>query len=143
MDKIDRKILQELELDGRVTNSQLANRVGLSASACLRRVQDLESRGVIVGYKALFDKEKLGISFRAYVMVGLSEHTKQSQTSFEEAIKKASEVIECHNVTGSFEYLLRVETTDLKAYKLFHTDVLGTLPQVATIATYVVMESSK
>ena len=143
MDKIDRKILQELELDGRVTNSQLANRVGLSASACLRRVQDLESRGVIVGYKALFDKEKLAISFRAYVMVGLSEHTKQSQTGFEEAIKEASEVIECHNVTGSFEYLLRVETTDLKAYKLFHTDVLGTLPQVATIATHVVMESPK
>ena len=143
MDKIDRKILQELELDGRVTNSQLANRVGLSASACLRRVQDLESRGVIVGYKALFDKGKLGISFRAYVMVGLSEHTKQSQTDFEEAIKEASEVIECHNVTGSFEYLLRVETTDLKAYKLFHTDVLGTLPQVGTIATHVVMESPK
>ncbi len=85
----------------------------------------------------------LGNEFTAYVTVGLGEHTRGAQKSFEQAIMLASEVIECHNVTGSFEYLLRVETKNLKAYKTFHTDVLGMLPQVTTISTHVVMESPK
>ncbi|MBT1450091.1 Lrp/AsnC family transcriptional regulator [Glaciecola sp. XM2] len=143
MDKIDREILQVLGVRGRITNTELASKVNLSPSACLRRVQELESSGIIKGYRVVLDKEKLGIGFIAYVMVGLSEHTKKSQQEFEAAIAQAPEVKECHNVTGSFEYILRVEARDLKHYKVFHTDVLGTLPQVATITTHVLMESTK
>lgn len=144
--KIDRftdQILRELKNDGRISNIDLADKVGLSPSACLRRVQDLEHQGVIKGYKAIIDNRKLGKSFSAFVTVGLSIHTKDSQQAFEKAIAQSDEVLECHNVTGSYEYLLRVETTDLVTYKSFHTDVLGDLPQVATISTHVVMESSK
>lgn len=144
--KIDGKnaeILRILNKDGKTSNTELAHAVGLSPSACLRRVQELESSGVIEKYRAIIDREKLGFGFNAYVMVGLNEHTKRSQKEFEQAVSASEEVIECHNVTGSFEYILRVETTDLKAYKRFHTDRLGALPQVATISTHVVMDSPK
>jgi DNA-binding Lrp family transcriptional regulator len=143
MDKFNKQILCELKSNARIPNTELANKIGLSPSACLRRVQELESSGLIKGYRAVLDREKLGIGFLAYVMVGLNEHTKKSQEKFESAIAEASEVKECHNVTGPFEYILRVEATDLKHYKTFHTDVLGTLPQVATITTHVLMESCK
>lgn len=143
IDSYNENILRELRRNGRIANIELADRVGLSPSACLRRVQELEKQGVITGYRASVDNSKLGKGFLAFVTVGLGEHTKRSQEAFEHAISEADEVSECHNVTGSFEYILRVETTDLAAYKVFHTDVLGTLPQVTTISTHVVMESTK
>jgi len=143
IDAIGRNILHELSLDGRISNLELAERVGLSPSACLRRVQELERCGVIKGYRAVIDPAKLGLNFFAYVTVGLSSHTKKSQADFEAAIALAPEVRECHNLTGTIEYLLRVETVDLAAYKHFHTEVLGVLPQVNSITTYVLMESSK
>ena len=146
MTKIDaqnEKILRELTRDGRLSNLDLAARVGLSPSACLRRVQELERSGVIKGYRAVLDPVQLGVGFTAYVAVGLSNHTKAGQEGFERAIARAPEVRECHNVTGSIEYLLRVEATDLAAYKHFHTEVLGILPGVAAITSYVVMGSPK
>ncbi|MGP1396584.1 MAG: Lrp/AsnC family transcriptional regulator [Inquilinaceae bacterium] len=143
MDRIDHRILRELSRDGRVSNIDLAERVGLSASACLRRVKELERTGVIKGYRAVLDRAALGGGFTAYVAVGLSDHTKASQEAFERSIALSPEVIECHNITGAVEYLLRVEVPDLVAYKVFHTDVLGTLPQVNAITTYVVMGSPK
>ncbi|MFT3967683.1 MAG: Lrp/AsnC family transcriptional regulator [Sphingobium sp.] len=143
IDPINRKILQELSRDGRIANVELADRVGLSPSACLRRVQELERSGVIAGYRAILDPEKRGIGFVAYVTVALSTHSKQAQEDFEAAIARSPEVVECHNVTGSFEYLLRVEVADLAAYKHFHTEALGTLPQVTAITTFVVMSSPK
>jgi len=143
LDRINKRILQELELNGRLSNTELANRVGLSPSACLRRVQELESSGVISGYRAVINKAKLGIDCIAYVAVGLGDHTKKSQLAFEQAITLSPEVSECHNITGSYEYLLRVETENLATYKTFHTDVLGVLEQVNSITTYMVMESAK
>lgn len=143
MDKIDRMILQNLSTDGRISNIELADRVGLSPSACLRRVQELERSGVITGYRARLDTAKLGIGFLAYVTVGLSKHTKEAQRGFEAAMALAPEVRECHNITGAIEYLLRVEATDLAAYKHFHTEVLGVIPQVNSITTYVLMHSPK
>lgn len=124
-------------------NIRLAELVGLSPSACLRRVQDLERRGVIRGYRALLDPEAMGAGFVAYVTVGLSTHTKSAQESFERAMAAAPEVRECHNITGEIEYLLRVEAADLAAYKRFHTDHLGTVAGVARITTHVVMGSPK
>lgn len=143
MDEMDDKILRVLSRDGRISNVELAERVGLSQSACLRRVQELERRGVIRGYRAVLDPGLMGRGFTAYMTVGLSMHTKAAQEAFERALAEAPEVVECHNVTGTIEYLLRVEVADLAAYKRFHTDVLGTLPQVNAIITYVVMASPK
>lgn len=143
IDDINRRILRELSRDGRITNLELADRVGLSPSACLRRVQELERSGVIAGYRAVIDPARTGIGFIAYVTVGLSLHTKTAQEAFERAMARAPEVRECHNVTGTIEYILRVECADLAAYKHFHTDVLGTVPEVAAITTHVVMGSPK
>ena len=142
-DQITENILRELTRDGRISNLELADRVGLSPSACLRRVQELERSGVITGYRAVLDRSKRGIGFVAYVTVGLNLHTKAAQESFERAIARAPEVVECHNITGTVEYLLRVEAEDLTAYKAFHTDVLGTVPQVNAITSFVVMGSPK
>jgi Lrp/AsnC family leucine-responsive transcriptional regulator len=143
LDKINNRILHELVIDGRISNIELADRVGLSPSSCLRRVQELERSGVIQGYRAVLDSAALGVGFTAYIAVGLSDHTKAAQEAFESSIMDSPEVRECHNITGAFEYLLRVEVTDLSAYKVFHTDVLGTLAQVSSITTYVVMDSPK
>lgn len=142
-DPITRKILRVLSSEGRISNLELADRVGLSPSACLRRVQDLEKRGAISGYRAVLNPAAMGVGFIAYVTVGLGTHTKAAQEAFERAIARAPEVRECHNITGAIEYLLRIEAADLAAYKHFHTEVLGTLPQVQALTTYVVMGSPK
>lgn len=95
------------------------------------------------GYRAVLDPAAIGLGFVAYVGVGLSRHTKQEQQAFESAMAQAPQVRECHNITGTIEYLLRIEAADLPAYKHFHTEVLGALPQVSTITSYIVMESPK
>lgn len=143
MDRKDRQILRFLERDGRISNTALAEQVGLSPSACLRRVQALEARGVIKGYKAVLDPAALGHAFTVFVAVGLSDHSKQSAEAFESAIASADEVRECHNVTGNYEYLLRVEVADLAAYKAFHTNVIGTLPKVNSITSHICLASPK
>lgn len=136
-------ILRVLSADGRISNIQLADRVGLSPSACLRRVQELERSGVIKGYRAVLDRTARGLGFVAYIGVGLRDHSKASQLAFEASISRAPQVVECHNVTGAIEYLLRVECADLSDYKVFHSDILGAIPQVSAITSYVVMGSPK
>ena len=141
IDQINDKILQELSRDGRLSNLDLADRVGLSPSACLRRVQDLERRGIIRGYRAVLAPVQTGRGFIAYLAVGLSDHSKTSQEDFERAMARAPQVVECHNSTGTVEYLLRVEVADLAAYKTFHTDIVGQLAQVSSLTSYIVMGS--
>jgi Lrp/AsnC family leucine-responsive transcriptional regulator len=143
MDQIDEKILRELARNARVSNVQLAERVNLSPSACLRRVAELEKSGVIRGYGVRTDPEQTGRGFAVYVMVGLSSHTKAAQDGFERAMGVAPEVVECHNIAGAFEYLLRVECASLSDYKRFHTEVLGTGANVNAITSYIVMNSPK
>ena len=101
IDALNDRILRELSRDGRLSNLDLAARVGLSPSACLRRVQELERSGVIKGYRAVLDPVRLGVGFTAYVAVGLSTHTKAGQEAFERAIALSAQVREFHNVTGS------------------------------------------
>ena len=143
IDKYNERILHELKTNARIANAELAEKIGLSPSACLRRVQDLEAKGLISGYRAVINNQMLGNHFVAYVGVGLREHSIASQRAFEQAIEDSVEVKECHNVTGAYEYLLRIETQDIKSYKKFHADTLGEIPQVNTIMTHVVMESPK
>lgn len=138
--QISQRILRVLSRDGRISNLMLAEAVGLSPSACLRRVQELQRAGVIKGYRARLDPEQTG---RVYVTVGLAEHTKAAQEGFEHAMQAAPEVAECHNVAGAFEYMLRVEAADLPSYKAFHMDVLGAVPHVRSIISYMVMGSPK
>ena len=111
-----------------MSNVELAQRVGLSTSACLRRVQELERLGVIAGYRAVIDGQMLGQGFVAYVTVGLSDHSKSAQKVFERAVENAPGIVECHNITGAVEYLLRIEVADLAAYKTLHTCLLYTSP---------------
>jgi Lrp/AsnC family leucine-responsive transcriptional regulator len=143
IDRYNRNILRELQTNGRISNIDLAARVGLSPSACLRRVQELEKSGVIAGYRAVVNPEALGIGFIAYLAIGLGDHTLPSQLAFEQAMRDADEVRECHNITGVVEYLVRIEVADIAAYKAFHVSVLGGLPQVNSITTYVVLDSPK
>lgn len=143
MDEIDSRILRELTRDGRISNIELADRIGLSPSACLRRVQELERSGVIRGYRAVLDPVAMGVGFVAYLTVGLLNHTKAGQDVFERAVARFPEVRECHNITGTVEYLLRVETADLASYKEFHTEKLGVLPDIRQLTTHVVMGSPK
>ncbi|MEJ6639329.1 MAG: Lrp/AsnC family transcriptional regulator [Octadecabacter sp.] len=143
LDHTNAQILRELRKDGRMSNLALADKVGLSLSACLRRVQDLEKRGVITGYRARLDPVQTGQAYVVYVAVGLAEHSKAAQEGFEVAMARFDEVTECHNIARAFKYLLRVETADLGSYKVFHTDRLGTVPHVRSITSYMVMGSPK
>jgi len=143
MDRFDERILQELKMNGRLTNVELSDRIGLSPSATLRRVQELEKSNTIQGYRAVLNPAKCGVGFIAYVTIGLSNHSKQSQKGFEMQIMDSKEVVECHNITGANEYLLRVETESLSSYKQFHSNVLGEISQVNAISTLVVMDTPK
>ncbi|MEM1366134.1 MAG: Lrp/AsnC family transcriptional regulator [Pseudomonadota bacterium] len=143
MKPADRRILQVLQSDGRISNAALADKVGLSPSACLRRVQELERRNIISGYRAVIDPRAMGGGVTVMVGVGLARHLREDQEAFERAMQRASEVRECHNVSGTIEYMLRVEVADLESYKAFHTNVLGVVPQVASITSYFVMASPK
>lgn len=143
MDEIDRKILHELERDGRVSNTELSSRVGLSPSACLRRVQELERTGLIKGYRAVLDRSRLGAEITVFVMVGLAAHLRKDARAFEAAMLAAPEVRECHNITGTVEYLIRVEVGSLEAFKRFHADTLGVLPEVKSITSHISLGSPK
>ncbi|MBN4056070.1 Lrp/AsnC family transcriptional regulator [bacterium AH-315-J23] len=143
LDQKNDEILQILMREGRISNAELAEQVGMSPSTCLRRVQELERSGIIKGYRAVVDRELQGVGFAAYIAVGLSEHSKAAQKAFERSISLSPEVRECHNITGAVEYLLRVEVPDITAYKHFHTNVLGNLPHVTAITSYIVMASPK
>ena len=143
MDRIDRRLLQILEADGRISNAQLAEQIGLSPSACLRRVQALERRGVIRGYRAVIDRTSVGVGMVIFVVVGLGDQNHAQAIAFERAVAAAPEVRECHNVTGSVEYLLRIEVADLDAYKHFHANVLGELPNVHSITSHICLSSPK
>ncbi len=143
IDKKSAQIVRELQTDGRISMTELGERVGLSPSACLRRVQELERTGVIKGYRAVVDPAVLGTGFSTFLAVGLSRHDRESQLIFERAVARAPEVRECHNITGTVEYILRIEVADIEAYKRFHTEVIGAIEVVKTLTTYVIMSSPK
>lgn len=143
IDDVHRRILHILESEGRISNTDLAARVGLSPSACLRRVQELERSGWIRGYRAVLDRSKMGVGVTVFVMVGLDAQLSKDARAFERAMAATPQVRECHNITGSVEYLLRVEVADLPAYKEFHANILGVLPQVRSITSHISLGSPK
>ena len=141
MDEVDRSILMVLDQHGRISNTDLAARVGLSASPCLRRVRRLEETGVIRGYRAVIDSESVGRGLRIFAGVRLMRHVRADVSKFERAVIRLPEVAYCHHVTGNFDYLLQIEVADLPAYEHFHANQLATLPGLAAVTSYVTMKT--
>lgn len=133
LDAIDRRILETLQTDARMRNVELAERVGLSPSPCLRRVGNLEDSGVIRGYVTLVDPEAVGLSVSIFVNVTLEKQIEPALETFEKHIRARPEVMECYLMTGDADYLLRVVTSDLAAYERFLLEHLTRIPGVASI----------
>ncbi|MGP5570367.1 Lrp/AsnC family transcriptional regulator [Pseudomonas helleri] len=141
MDRIDRKILAELHADGRLSLTELAERVGLSLSPCHRRVRALEESGVILGYRALLAPKELGLSFSAIVFVTLREVTRQAIADFEAALPQIPQIIEAQRLFGDPDYLLQVITKDLPAFQRFYDEHLTSLPNVQRLVSTLVMKN--
>ena len=133
LDAIDRQILENLQDDARMRNVELAEKVGLSPSPCLRRVGNLEETGVIRGYATLVDAEAVGLPVSIFVSVTLEKQIEKTLEKFEKEIRARPEVMECYLMTGDADYLLRVVTADLGAYERFLIEHLTRIPGVASI----------
>jgi len=133
MDAIDRRILQILQQDARISNQELADRVGLSPSPCLRRVRRLEQAGILSGYVAVVDQERYGLPIDVFVSISLVSQTDAALKAFEQAVLRLDEVMECYLMTGSRDYLLRVVCDGLKSYERFTRAKLATLPGLRSI----------
>ncbi|MCH9053687.1 MAG: Lrp/AsnC family transcriptional regulator [Proteobacteria bacterium] len=133
LDAIDRRILDRLQENGRVSNVELANDVGISSSPCWRRVRELEKRGVISGYVALVDAAAVGLPVSVFVQVTLERQIEAALETFEAAVKERPEVMECYLMTGDADYLLRVVVSDLPTYEAFLKDHLTRIPGIANI----------
>jgi len=133
LNSIDRRILENLQNDARLSNVDLARRVGLSPSPCLRRVARLQESGVIRGYATLVDAEAVGLPVSIFVSVSLEKQIETALETFEAEIRARPEVMECYLMTGDADYLLRVVTSDLSAYERFLLDHLTRIPGVKSI----------
>jgi len=133
MDATDERIVRELQANARLTNQELAERVNLSPSPCLRRVRNLEEAGVIRGYAAVVDQELYGLPVNVFVSIRLERQTDQALKAFEEGLEQLDEVLECYLMTGSRDYLLHVISQSLASYEGFVREVLSKLPGIAAI----------
>ncbi|MFT7688526.1 MAG: Lrp/AsnC family leucine-responsive transcriptional regulator [Candidatus Azotimanducaceae bacterium] len=133
MDKIDQKIIRELQANARLSNQELAENIGLSPSPCLRRVRRLEEIGVLAGYTAIVDQEQYGLPVNVFVSVRLEIQNNQSIKKFEEGINNLDQVMECYLMTGSRDYLMRVVSADLKSYEDFIREELTRIPGIASV----------
>ena len=140
MDRIDRKILAELHHDGRLSLTELAERVGLSLSPCHRRVRALEESGVILGYRAVLAPSELGLNFSAMVFVTLREVTRQAVADFEAALPEIPQIVEAQRLFGDPDYLLHVIAKDLPAYQQLDDEQLSALPNVQRLVSTLVMK---
>jgi Lrp/AsnC family transcriptional regulator, leucine-responsive regulatory protein len=131
VDRIDRAIIAQLRVDGRLTNTELADRVGLSPSPCLRRVRQLESSGVITGYHAAVDRAAIGRGFQVLLHVELAVQDRDSIEAFEAQVRRVDEIVACRRMFGHPDYLMWVEVADLAAYERFYMTTLTGLPGVA------------
>lgn len=143
LDAIDRAILRELQLNGRISIQDLSDRVGLSPSPCARRVRILEKAGIISGYHAFIDEEKAGFSFSVFISVKLDRQIDDTLKEFETAISQYPEVVDCWLMTGNRDYLLRVAVRDIGAFEAFLTGRLTKIPSVASIESSIPLRRVK
>lgn len=143
LDETDWRILRELQANGRITNVELARRVGISAPPCLRRVRALEEAGVIEGYHALLNQKVLGFDVTAFAMVGLSSQAEADLRAFEAQVRKWSIVRECHMLSGEIDFVLKCVAPDLEAFQEFIINDLTAAPNVDSVKTSLVIRRSK
>ena len=143
MDRFDRKILDVIAVDGRITVTDLAKRIGLSKSPTQARLRRLEETGVVRGYRALFDPIQLGRDHVAFVEVKLSDTREAALDNFNTAVTQIPEIEQCHLIAGAFDYLLKVRTSGMSSYRLVLAERISTLPHVASTSTYVAMQAVK
>ena len=141
LDKYDRAILEAMQRDGRISNVQLAARVNLSESACLRRVRALEEQGIIDGYVALVNQAQAGLTGNVLVHIGLHREEQSELAAFEAAVQDIPEVMECYLMTGDFDYLLRVVVADMSDFERLHMESLTRLPGVARVNSSVAIRT--
>lgn len=133
LDRFDRSILQILQADGRISNTDLAQRVNLSESACLRRVRALEQSGLIERYAAILNQQKAGLPVNVFVNITLDRQDEPDLRKFEESVRKIPEVMECYLMTGDYDYTLRVVVADTADFERVHSKYLTRLPGVARV----------
>jgi len=135
MDTKDRQIIKELQLNGRLTNHELASKVNLSPSPCLRRIRNLEEQGVIAGYTAIIDQKAYGLPITAFVRIKLAKHGTADIRAFEKAIENIAEIQDCYLMTGDCDYLIKVIVSDLESYEKFVRSKLQNTPGIASMDT--------
>jgi len=143
MDSYDRRILKILSGDGRIAITELARRIGLSKTPCQARVRKLEAAGYIRGYRAVLDPGKLGLGHVTFVEVRLSDTRESALRAFNVAVQAVPEIEQCHMIAGAFDYLLKVRSRDIDAYRRVLGEVISTLPHVSSTSTHVSMEAVK
>lgn len=143
IDRIDRNILKHLSVDGRISITDLAAKVGLSKSPCQVRVKRLQEEGYILGFRAVLNDAKLGRNHVAFAEVKLNNTTEKALADFNKAVLNIVEIEQCHMIAGSFDYLLKVRTKDITAYRAVLGEHISTLPHVAHTSTFVAMQSVK
>ncbi|WP_288417378.1 Lrp/AsnC family transcriptional regulator [uncultured Novosphingobium sp.] len=143
LDDFDRKIIAVLQGDGRIAVTDLAQRIGLSKTPCQVRMRRLMEAGVIRGFTAVVDLAKLGLDHIAFAEVKLSDTREAALRQFNEAVRRIPEVEECHMIASSFDYLLKVRTSDIRRYRMVLGEKISTLPHVASTSTFVAMETVK
>ena len=143
LDKIDRKILEILQSDAKITNAQLAKDIGLSPAPTLERVKKLETSGLIKSYHAQLDTQMLGLGVSIFILISLSSHKMNQINSFVDKIKKLPEVTECHHITGSGDFLLKVLTTDIPSYQKLILDKLSQIEAIGNLQSMVVLANYK
>ena len=143
LDRIDRRLLCELQNEGRITNVELAQRVGLTAPPCLRRVRALEDDGVIRGYHADLDASKLGYAITVFALVSLRSQAEDALRQFEEHMRGLPEVRECHMLNGEIDFILQIVSRDLQSFQEVLTSKLTPAPKVASVKTSLTIRTAK
>ena len=143
LDDYDRKILRKISSDGRVSVTDLAKEIGLSKTPCQMRLRRLEEQGIITGYQAILDPVKLGLDHIAFVEVKLNDTREAALSAFNRQVTALAEVEQCHMIAGSYDYLLKVRTQNMRDYRRILGEVISSLPHVANTSTFVSMEAVK
>jgi len=143
LDRLDRRILDELQSDARISNQELAQRVGLSAAPCWRRLRRLEQEGFISGYATLLSAPSIGLPIQAYALVSLENHHPQTVRQFDQLVRERPEVLECHSMSGPNDYLLRIVAASMDDYEQFLSTRVLQLPAVRSVNTSFVLRTKK
>ena len=143
IDKIDKKILEILQRNAKITNAQLSKEIGLSPAPTLERVRKLESKGIISGYNAKLDMSKIGLGVSTFVMVTLKGHNKKNLVSFLDKIKDVNNIIECHHITGSADFILKVVSENIESYQELMLETVSEIEVTDSLQSMVILSTFK